>query len=107
MLIIIKDMPKLDFIFYCRENVVGFRLTLDNITRATHKIVHYLFPYLRFVCVQLNTCDQNVTCCMEIIELNSRLQSQLFRLLGLTSSDGGAYIIITYTADIRAPSDKN
>lgn len=39
----------------------------------------------------VNTCDQNSTRCMEIIELNSRLQAQLFRLLGLTSSDGGVY----------------
>lgn len=39
----------------------------------------------------VNTCDQNVNRCMEIIELNSRLQSQLFRLLGLASSDGGVY----------------
>lgn len=39
----------------------------------------------------LNTCDQNVNRCCDIIEQNSRLQSQLFKLLNLTATEGGLY----------------
>jgi hypothetical protein len=39
----------------------------------------------------VNTCDQNVDRCLEIIELNSRLQAQLVRLLSLTAAEGGVY----------------
>lgn len=39
----------------------------------------------------LNTCDQNVARGCEIIELNARIQSQLFKLLSLCATEGGVY----------------
>ncbi|KAI0216399.1 Mitochondria-eating protein [Lamellibrachia satsuma] len=39
----------------------------------------------------VNTCDQNVARCCEVIELNARIQSQLFKLLSLSAAEGGAY----------------
>ncbi|XP_070554455.1 mitochondria-eating protein-like [Ptychodera flava] len=39
----------------------------------------------------INTCDQNVSACCELIELHSRLQGQLFNLLNLCSAEGGMY----------------
>ncbi|XP_077983629.1 mitochondria-eating protein-like [Glandiceps talaboti] len=39
----------------------------------------------------INTCDQNVGTCCELIELNSRLQGQLFNLLNLCAAEGGMY----------------
>lgn len=39
----------------------------------------------------INTCDQNVNRCCEVIELNNRLQGQLFKLLNLTAAEGGIY----------------
>ncbi|CAH8497380.1 unnamed protein product [Schistosoma turkestanicum] len=38
-----------------------------------------------------NTCDDNVTMGCEIIELNARIQNQLFRLLSICASEGGPY----------------
>ncbi|KAJ8028846.1 Mitochondria-eating protein [Holothuria leucospilota] len=40
---------------------------------------------------QLNTTDQNISLCIEIIELTSRLQGQLFSLLNLCALEGGEY----------------
>ncbi|XP_074085550.1 mitochondria-eating protein isoform X2 [Macrotis lagotis] len=39
----------------------------------------------------MNSCDQNLNCCCEIIELNSRIQGQLFGILSLTAQEGGHY----------------
>ncbi|XP_064609035.1 mitochondria-eating protein-like [Liolophura sinensis] len=39
----------------------------------------------------INTCDQNVAACCEIVELNSKVQGQLFKILSLTASEGGTY----------------
>ncbi|XP_072476852.1 mitochondria-eating protein isoform X3 [Notamacropus eugenii] len=39
----------------------------------------------------MNSCDQNLNCCCEIIELNSRIQGQLFTILSLTAQEGGHY----------------
>ncbi|KAJ8298084.1 hypothetical protein KUTeg_024615 [Tegillarca granosa] len=39
----------------------------------------------------INTCDQNVARCCEIIELNAKVQGQLFKLLSLTAEAGGMY----------------
>ncbi|XP_072040149.1 mitochondria-eating protein-like isoform X2 [Amphiura filiformis] len=39
----------------------------------------------------VNTSDQNVNRCCDLIELTSRLQGQLFMLLNLTSAEGGTY----------------
>ncbi|XP_067948119.1 mitochondria-eating protein-like [Watersipora subatra] len=38
-----------------------------------------------------NTSDQNVARCCEIIELNGKVQGQLFKLLSLVASGGGMY----------------
>ncbi|XP_020845797.1 mitochondria-eating protein isoform X2 [Phascolarctos cinereus] len=39
----------------------------------------------------MNSCDQNLNCCCEIIELNSRIQGQLFTIFSLTAQEGGHY----------------
>ncbi|XP_060070228.1 mitochondria-eating protein-like [Ylistrum balloti] len=39
----------------------------------------------------INTCDQNVARCCEIIELNAKVQGQLFKLLSVTAEAGGLY----------------
>lgn len=39
----------------------------------------------------LNSCDQNVTRCCDIIELNARIQRELFKLLNKSASEGGLY----------------
>lgn len=39
----------------------------------------------------LNTCDQNVAQCIEVLELNAKLQGQLFNLLSTISLEGGTY----------------
>ncbi|XP_021352374.1 mitochondria-eating protein-like isoform X1 [Mizuhopecten yessoensis] len=39
----------------------------------------------------INTCDQNVARCCEIIELNAKVQGQLFKLLSVTAEAGGMY----------------
>ncbi|KAM6429776.1 mitochondria-eating protein [Rhynochetos jubatus] len=40
---------------------------------------------------EINTCDQNLNRCCEIIELNSEIQGQLFTILNETSQQGGHY----------------
>ncbi|XP_064005337.1 mitochondria-eating protein isoform X2 [Pogoniulus pusillus] len=40
---------------------------------------------------EINTCDQNLNRCCEIIELNSEIQGQLFTILSETSREGGHY----------------
>ncbi|XP_005094633.1 mitochondria-eating protein isoform X1 [Aplysia californica] len=39
----------------------------------------------------VNTCDQNTARCCEIIELNAKVQGQLFKLLSLCAQEGGMY----------------
>nr|XP_047905922.1 mitochondria-eating protein isoform X3 [Anser cygnoides] len=39
----------------------------------------------------INTCDQNLNRCCEIIEMNSVIQGQLFTILNETSREGGHY----------------
>ncbi|CAF0772828.1 unnamed protein product [Rotaria sordida] len=39
----------------------------------------------------LNSCDANVSRCIDIIELNARVQRELFKLLNLVSAEGGVY----------------
>ena len=41
-----------------------------------------------FFMFQINTCDQNVARCCEIIELNAKVQSQLFKLLSVCAGEG-------------------
>ncbi|KAM6071641.1 mitochondria-eating protein [Theristicus caerulescens] len=40
---------------------------------------------------EVNSCDQNLNRCCEIIELNSEIQGQLFTILNETSREGGHY----------------
>uniref|UniRef100_A0A8B9B8R4 Mitochondria-eating protein n=1 Tax=Anser brachyrhynchus TaxID=132585 RepID=A0A8B9B8R4_9AVES len=40
---------------------------------------------------EINTCDQNLNRCCEIIEMNSVIQGQLFTILNETSREGGHY----------------
>lgn len=39
----------------------------------------------------INSCDQNAARCCEIIELNAKVQGQLFKLLSLCAQEGGLY----------------
>ncbi|KAL8622224.1 hypothetical protein ACOMHN_043747 [Nucella lapillus] len=39
----------------------------------------------------VNSCDQNTARCCEIIELNAKVQGQLFKLLSLCAQEGGLY----------------
>jgi len=41
---------------------------------------------------QLNTCDQNVARGCEIIELNAKVQGQLFKLLSVCAQDGTLFL---------------
>uniref|UniRef100_A0A8C7EAR6 Uncharacterized protein n=1 Tax=Nothoprocta perdicaria TaxID=30464 RepID=A0A8C7EAR6_NOTPE len=39
----------------------------------------------------INSCDQNLNRCCEIIEMNSMIQGQLFTILSETAQEGGHY----------------
>ncbi|XP_064424347.1 mitochondria-eating protein [Latimeria chalumnae] len=39
----------------------------------------------------INSCDQNLNRCCELVELTSKVQGQLFSILSLTASEGGHY----------------
>ncbi|XP_059503745.1 mitochondria-eating protein isoform X3 [Stegostoma tigrinum] len=39
----------------------------------------------------VNSCDQNLNRCCELIELTSKVQGELFTILSLTASEGGVY----------------
>lgn len=41
-----------------------------------------------FLDLQVNTCDQNLNRCCEIMELNSAIQGQLFTILNQTAREG-------------------
>uniref|UniRef100_A0A8C3LVR7 Uncharacterized protein n=1 Tax=Chrysolophus pictus TaxID=9089 RepID=A0A8C3LVR7_CHRPC len=41
--------------------------------------------------LQINSCDQNLNQCCELIEMTSMIQGQLFTILNETSQDGGHY----------------
>uniref|UniRef100_A0A8B9PPP9 Uncharacterized protein n=1 Tax=Apteryx owenii TaxID=8824 RepID=A0A8B9PPP9_APTOW len=40
---------------------------------------------------EINSCDQNLNRCCEIIEMNSVIQGQLFTILNETAREGGHY----------------
>ncbi|KAM4710297.1 mitochondria-eating protein [Discoglossus pictus] len=39
----------------------------------------------------INSCDNNLNMCCELLELNSKIQGQLFTILNVTARDGGQY----------------
>ncbi|XP_077135894.1 mitochondria-eating protein isoform X3 [Ranitomeya variabilis] len=39
----------------------------------------------------INSCDQNLNICCELLELNSKIQGQLFTILNVTAREGGQY----------------
>ncbi|KAM8939506.1 mitochondria-eating protein [Pelodytes ibericus] len=39
----------------------------------------------------INSCDHNLNICCELIELNSKIQGQLFTILNVTAREGGQY----------------
>ena len=55
--------------------------------------------------LQVNTCDQNVNRCCDLIELTSRVQGQLFYLLNLSAAEG-LYIVILLDIDQFAVQSK-
>ncbi|CAF0764934.1 unnamed protein product [Adineta steineri] len=66
-------------VFLRRLNDMGtFNLLQDKLSRLND-------TYLS------NSCDTNVSRCIDIIELNARVQRELFKLLNLVSAEGGVY----------------
>ena len=57
-------------------------LLCDYLIKSSHSVVLFL---------QVNTNEQNVSRCCDIVELNARVQSQLFKLLSLVSHEGRQY----------------
>jgi len=45
--------------------------------------------------LQINSCDQNLNRCCEIIELTSEIQGQLFTILNETSREGKSVPCLT------------
>ncbi|XP_041444058.1 mitochondria-eating protein-like isoform X2 [Xenopus laevis] len=39
----------------------------------------------------INSCDSNLNVCCELLELNSKIQGQLFQILSVTAREGGQY----------------
>ncbi|KAE8619023.1 hypothetical protein XENTR_v10009571 [Xenopus tropicalis] len=39
----------------------------------------------------INSCDSNLNVCCELLELNSKIQGQLFKILSVTAREGGQY----------------
>ncbi|CAF3872715.1 unnamed protein product [Adineta steineri] len=63
-------------VFLRRLNDMGtFNLLQDKLSRLND-------TYLS------NSCDTNVSRCIDIIELNARVQRELFKLLNLVSAEG-------------------
>ncbi|KAK2165880.1 hypothetical protein LSH36_44g00022 [Paralvinella palmiformis] len=60
-------------------------VNLSSFSILQDKLERWLEDY------HVNTCDQNVGRCCEVIELNAKVQAQLFKLLSLTASEGGMY----------------
>ncbi|KAL5012841.1 hypothetical protein ScPMuIL_011392 [Solemya velum] len=60
-------------------------VNISTFTVLQEKLERWLDNY------HVNTCDQNVARCCEILELNGKVQNQLFKLLSLTASEGGMY----------------
>lgn len=58
---------------------------MDSFALLQEKLENWLDDY------DLNSCDQNVDRCVEVIELNSRIQSQLFRILHISAAEGSTY----------------
>lgn len=60
-------------------------MNIGTFTVLQEKLERWLDNYY------INTCDQNVARCCEIIELNAKVQGQLFKLLQVTAESGGMY----------------
>lgn len=58
---------------------------MDSFALLQEKLENWLDDY------DLNTCDLNVDRCVEVIELNSRIQAQLFRILHIAAAEGSTY----------------
>ena len=71
-----------------------YLLTLNLINVHLHLYMGFVPEINLFVLfLQVNTCDQNVARCCEVIELNARIQSQLFKLLSLSAAEGQKFTI--------------
>jgi hypothetical protein len=70
------------------QHSIHFRINyLDSmipIWYADHRIFVLNFRFF----LKLNSCDTNVSRCIDIIELNARVQRELFKLLNLVSAEG-------------------
>ncbi|XP_076468506.1 mitochondria-eating protein-like isoform X1 [Babylonia areolata] len=60
-------------------------VNIGTFTVLQEKLENWLSDYY------INTCDQNTARCCEIIELNAKVQGQLFKLLSLCAQEGGLY----------------
>ncbi|KAK6173931.1 hypothetical protein SNE40_017300 [Patella caerulea] len=60
-------------------------VNIGTFTVLQEKLERWLSDYY------INTCDQNVARGCEIIELNAKVQGQLFKLLNVCAAEGGLY----------------
>lgn len=52
---------------------------------------------------QVNSCDQNMNSCCELIELTAKIQGQLFAILNLTAAEGKLHISTSFPSCLSAP----
>jgi hypothetical protein len=60
-------------------------VTLSSFQNLHDRLARWSQSYL------LNTVDQNINQCIEVLELNSKLQGQVFNLLASIAQEGGTY----------------
>ncbi|MEE6462068.1 hypothetical protein FKM82_001479 [Ascaphus truei] len=66
----------------------------DTLRRLTHSETGRLLQDkldLWYKDYHINSCDHNLNMCCELIELNSKIQGQLFTILNVTAREGGQY----------------
>ncbi|XP_064413036.1 mitochondria-eating protein-like [Latimeria chalumnae] len=60
------------------------------ITSGTYNLLHEKAEAL-YTDYRINSCEQNLNRCCELIELTSKVQSQLFSILNRAANEGGLY----------------
>jgi len=59
------------------------------------------FVCLKLIALQYNTFDQNVERCLEVIELNYSMQSQLSELLWMSADEGRPLLSRSHLPDLN------
>ncbi|THD24104.1 Mitochondria-eating protein [Fasciola hepatica] len=71
-------------------NSAAFLVLHENLEKWL-KLYHVNRLLYCLIFTKKNTCDENIATGCELIELNARLQGQLFRLLSICATEGGLY----------------